>query len=64
MACDSKPTFWLARSPTTQMMHILSSTVTVPYFFSSSMMEARCERLSMVTLTPTSEVAIMSILVL
>ena len=60
----SNPTLPLTRSPTTQTMHMSLSTSTVPYFFSSLTMSVRCERLSMVTLTPTSLVQIMSMLVL
>ena len=60
----SKPTLLQSRSPTTQMIHMSLSTVTVPYFFSSSIIFVRFEVLSIVTLTPTSEVVIMSIGVL
>ena len=35
VAMVSKPTLLQSRSPTTQMMHMSESTVTVPYFFNS-----------------------------
>ena len=60
----SKPTLPLAKSPTTQMMHMFSSISTVPYFFSSPTMSVRWVGLSIVTLTPTSLVQTMSMLVL
>ena len=40
-ALASKPTFSHSKSPTTQMIHISLSTVTVPYFFRSSRISLR-----------------------
>ena len=56
----SNPTLLQSKSPTTQTMHMPVSTATVPYFFSSSTISSRWVALSMLMLTPTSEVAIMS----
>ena len=58
----SKPTLSRERSPTIQMIHIFSLTVTVPYFIRSATMSFKYDLLSIVTDTPTSEVLTLSLI--
>ncbi len=56
-----KPTFSAGRSPTTQIITILESTVTVPSFLRLLTISSKRLVLSIVMDTPTSEVVIISI---